>query len=77
MTECKIRDVGRSSAGAIGRRRFSDVTALRVKHLGKGGILSHVGGLEEEEEEDFNKGRIPFVGGVGSAMADFIIWSLH
>jgi hypothetical protein len=59
--ECQIRDVGRSSAGAIGRRRFSDMAALRVKLLGNGGILSHVDG----------------VGGVDSAMADFIIWPLH
>ena len=56
MMECQIRDVGRLSAGAIGRGRFSDMTALRVKLLGKGDILSRVDG----------------VGGVNSAMADFL-----
>ena len=44
MMECQIRDVGRSSAGAIGRGRFSDMTTLRVKFKG-GGTLSRVDGL--------------------------------
>ena len=57
MMERQIRDVGRSSAGAIGRRRFPDMAALRAKLLGKGGVLSSVDG----------------VGEVNSTMADFII----
>ena len=61
MMESRIRDVGRSSAGAIDRGRFFDMTSLNVKFFRKGGILS----------------RGDRVGGVNSAMADFIIWPLH
>ena len=56
MMECKIRGVGRSSAGAIGRGRFSDMTSLNVKLLRKGGILSRGDG----------------VGGVNSARTNYI-----
>ena len=45
MMECRIRDVGLSSAGAIGRGRFSDMNSLNVKFLRKGEILSRGDGV--------------------------------
>jgi hypothetical protein len=49
MMECQIRDVGRSSAGAIGRRSFALNGVVREKSFigGEEGGLGRVGGVGE------------------------------